>query len=220
MTSGAGRQLNLRCLETKPTLFVKKFLPNLLIVFSIVLCGLNAVQWVREAKLHAEIAGHIKDIERKAQTIQNLESTVRRSEAEIMRLDKLRNELIEVGKSNKTEIAALTKQNDKLKTEVEGGKNQMELYKDAIEKANANILAQNDAIKKQNDAIQKQNEDIKFQNEEMKKLAEERNGAVVKYNQLVGKFNETVKVANKLQEDLAKAQEDLAKAAGNKGKEK
>ncbi|MBM3838475.1 MAG: hypothetical protein FJ398_11015 [Verrucomicrobia bacterium] len=170
---------------------MRTFLTNLLAFFALALCGLCAFQWVREARLRAEIVRLNDTVFDKSKTIQALEGTVKRTEAEVERLDKLKTELVDTIKSNRQEILTISKKAEKLERDSEAQKTQLEVYKIAIEKAN--------------DSIKKQNEDIKRQNEEMKKLAEERNTNVVKFNKLVEQYNELVKQYNKLQEDAAKA---------------
>jgi chromosome segregation ATPase len=170
---------------------MKTFLTYLLASFALALCALCAFQWVREARLRAETVRLNDVVFDKSKTIQALEGTVKRTETEVERLDKLKTELIDTVKSNRQEILIVSKLAEKLERESEAQKTQIEVYKGAVERAN--------------DSIKKQNEDIKRQNEEMKKLAEERNTNVVKFNKLVEQYNELVKQYNKLQEDAAKA---------------
>jgi len=172
---------------------MKKFQENLLIFVGLSLCGLCIWQWVREADLRKEAESLSKSLYEKKQTIQNLEGQLKRSEAEVLRLDKLKTEMTETIKTNRQEILTLTKYSEKLEKEIESQKAQMDVYKDAIEKANANI--------------QKQNEDIKKQNEMLKQLADERNASVEKYNQLVTQYNDLVKQFEKFQQDVQKAAE-------------
>lgn len=178
---------------------MKQFLTNLLIVFALALCGLNAVQWVREAHLRARVESLNKTILEKEESILNLQGTLKRSEAEVERLDALKTELTEALKTNRLAVANLTKQVSRLEKDIEIHTNQLEVYKSAIETANQRI--------------KKQNDDIKKQNEEMKQLGEERNAGVVKFNKLVEQYNDLVKQFNQYQEEVAKAA-----AAGNKGK--
>lgn len=170
---------------------MKTFLTNLLAFFAVALCALCAFQWVREARLRAEIVRLNDTVFERSKMIQSLEGTLKRSEAEVERLDKLKTELIDTVKSNRQEILLLAKKSDRLEKDVETQKANIEVYKVTLEKAN--------------DSIKKQNEDIKRQNEEMKKLADERNTNVVKFNKLVEQYNELVKQYNKLQEEAAKA---------------
>src|SRR6185436_7082348 len=169
---------------------MKKILSNLLIFFSLALCALIAFQWVREAHLRAKIQSLTDTVHDKSETIQNLEGQLKRSEAEVVRLDKLKTELTETVKSNRVEITRLMKEVEKEEKEIEKQSAQIENYKAALETANANI--------------KKQNEDIKKQNEDLKKLVEERNETVAKFNKLAGEYNELVNKWNKQQEEIGK----------------
>jgi chromosome segregation ATPase len=179
---------------------MNKLLPNLLIVIALALCGFNVVQWVREAKLHGDKQVLSDTIHKKLETIQNLELHVKRTEAEITRLDGIRQTLNENVKSNRLEIASLTKQLDKVEKELELTKRQGEVYKDALDTAN--------------EAIRRQNEDIKKQNEDLKQLVEDRNGIAEKFNKLTQDYNELVGKWNQQQEELRKAAEQAQAAAG------
>ena len=169
---------------------MKNFLQNLLILFALSLCVLIAFQWVRETHLRANVQSLTDTVHDKTEAILNLQATIRRDEEEIKRLDGIKNQLTQTVKSNDVQIASLTKDLDKVKSDLEKQERQSEAYKTALDKANENII--------------RQNEDIKSQNEQLKKLAEERNEAVVKFNKMVTNFNELAQKWNKLQEDLAK----------------
>ena len=171
---------------------MQKFLSNLLIFCALSLCALCAFQWVRESHLRSEIADLKRTIYQKLEVIQNLEAQLKRSEAEVMRLDSLRVELTGIIKTNKEEIQSLTKYSEKLEKDIEANKAQIAVYKDALDKANANI--------------KKQNEDIKKQNEDMKQLSADRNATVEKYNKVVEQYNELAKQFEKFQQDVAKQQ--------------
>ncbi len=169
---------------------MQKFLSNLLIFLALCLCALCAFQWVRESRLRSEIADLHRTVYLKLDAIQNLESQLKQTKDEVTRLDNIRVELSGIVKTNKEEIASLTKYGEKLEKEIEANKAQLAVYKDAIEKAN--------------ESIKRQNEDIKKQNEEMKQLAAERNGTVEKYNKVVEQYNELVKQYEQLQEQVNK----------------
>jgi chromosome segregation ATPase len=169
---------------------MKNFLQNLLIFFSLCLCGLIAFQWVRETGLRKDLQTRTDELHNKMEAIQGLESNLRQDEAEIKRLDGLRSQLVDTVKTNQIEIASLKKDLDKTTRELDTNIKQVEVYKDAIERANENIT--------------KQNEEIKKQNEEMKKIADDRNEMVKKFNKTAQDFNDLVGKWNKQQEDLAK----------------
>jgi len=180
---------------------MQKFLSNLLIFFALSLCALCVFQWVRESRLRSEVAELHHSVFLKLDAIQNLETQLKQTKEEVLRLDSLRVELSGMVKTNKEEILNLTKYSDKLEKEIEADKAQIAIYKEAVEKANENI--------------KRQNEDIKKQNEQMKQLASDRNATVEKYNKLVEQYNDLVKQFEKFQEDAAKAA-----AQQNKGTEK
>jgi chromosome segregation ATPase len=170
---------------------MKHFLENLLIVFALSLCGLIAFQWVRETGLRKEVQRLTDVTHEKSEAIQTLEASLKRNEAEIHRLDALKNDLNNTVKSNQLQISNLSKDLEKTQNELERDKRQIATYKEALDTANENIL--------------RQNEDIKKQNEEMKKLAEDRNEIVQRHNKLATEFKELADRWNKQQEDLAKA---------------
>src|SRR5439155_10291938 len=135
---------------------MKNFLQNLLVFFALCLCGLIAFQWVRETDLRKRVQALTDTVHDKSEAIQGLQATVKRDEGEILRLDGLNKDLTSTVKSNRLEIAALTKNLEKVTAENDKNQKQAEIYKEALQAANDNI--------------KKQNEDIKKQNEELKKL--------------------------------------------------
>jgi chromosome segregation ATPase len=177
---------------------MKRFLPNLLIFFSLALCGLCAFQWAREAHLRTELLRWHDDLDKKASEIRNLEALLKTTKAEITRLDALKTELTETLKTNRLELAKFKREAAGSAAETERHLKQIEAYKQALEVANENI--------------RKQNDDIRRQNDEVKKLAAERNDAVLKYNSVVEQYNDLVK-------QFTKYQADVAKALGNKAPE-
>ncbi|HYT58559.1 MAG TPA: hypothetical protein VEL06_00205 [Haliangiales bacterium] len=169
---------------------MQKFLSNLLIFFALSLCALCAFQWVRESRLRSEVADLQHTVYQKLEAIQNLEAQLKQTKDDVARLEAIRVELTGIIKTNKEEIASLTKYGEKLEKEIEGHKAQLAAYKVAMDKANENIT--------------RQNEDIKRQNEEMKQMAADRNATVEKYNKVVGQYNDLVKQYEQLQEQLTK----------------
>src|SRR3954468_2552264 len=115
---------------------MKNFLQNLLIFFSLCLCGLIAFQWVRETGLRKDLQTRTDELHNKMEAIQGLESNLRQDEAEIKRLDGLRSQLVDTVKTNQIEIASLKKDLDKTTRELDTNIKQVEVYKDAIERAN------------------------------------------------------------------------------------
>jgi chromosome segregation ATPase len=170
---------------------MKNFLQNLLIVFALSLCAMMVFQWTRETDLNKSLQKRADELHDKGEAIQNLEGAAKRDQAEIQRLDALKNQLLGTVKTNQEDIARLTKDLEKVTFDNERNLKQLDVYKDAIQKANDSLL--------------KQNETIKTQNEELKTLAEDRNKAVTNANETVKKFNDLAEKWNKLQEDLARA---------------
>lgn len=183
---------------------MKNFLQNLLIALSLCLCGLIAYQWVRETRTHQRLQQLTNQLQDQREANQNLEGQLKRSEAEVRRLEELRAELNETIRSNRVERAKLAKELDGAQVEIERLKRQVEAYKDAVDQANA--------------AITRQNEEVKKQNEDLKRLAEERNEMVVKFNKLAGDYNDLVKKWNEMQEKLAA--ESAAQAQAEAAKKK
>ena len=157
---------------------------------------------MRESHLRKEIGDLQRTIYQKLESIQNLETQLKQTKEDVARLENLRVELSGIIKTNKEEIQSLTRFSEKQEKEIEAGKAQIAVYKDAVDKANENI--------------RRQNEDIKKQNEEMKKLSADRNATVEKYNKVVEQYNDLVKQFEKFQQDAAKA----VAPPQNKGTEK
>jgi chromosome segregation ATPase len=170
---------------------MKTFLQNLLIFFSLCLCGLIAFQWVRETDLRKERQALYDRLHDRDETIQNLNSTVKHDEQEIQRLDNLKNQLTQTVKSNDTQIFNLTRDLEKATNTIEKFEHELAVYKDALQTAN--------------DSIKKQNEDIKRQNEEMKQMIEDRKDLVKRFNEVATNYNELVLKWNTQQEELRKA---------------
>ncbi len=175
---------------------MKAFLQNLLIFFSLCLCGLIAFQWVRETALRKDVQEKVNTIHDRDESVQSLSANLKRDDAEIVRLDGVRKDLTETVKSNRLEIISLAKALDRTTNDLERARVQVAEFKSAIQIANDNIL--------------KQNESIKQQNEEMAKLAADRNEVVSNYNKIAKDFNELAQKWNKQQEELAKMATNVA----------
>ena len=169
---------------------MKNTLVNLLIAISLGLCALITVQWHREGKAREKAQKLTDTIYNRDERIQTFQGDVKRLEAEVVRLDKLKNDLTETVKTNKLDLARLVKDIERANGETERQLKQVDKYKEALESVNA--------------AITKQNEDVKRQNEDLKQLAAERNDSVQKYNKVVAEFNDLAKKWNQVQETLSK----------------
>jgi len=169
---------------------MKYFLQNLLIFFSLCLCGLIAFQWVRETDLNKRLQKLTDTVRDRDISIQNLNAKLRVDEDDIKRLDAIKNQLTATVSSNNLQIAQLTKDLDKAEGENERNLKQIEVYKETLKTANENI--------------RQANENIARQGEEMKKLAEERNDMVQKFNKMAADYNDLANKWNKQQEEIAK----------------
>src|SRR6266850_1872048 len=98
---------------------MKSFLQNLLIFFALCLCALVAFQWHREAQLRREVQSLNNTVHDKLEAIQNLQGRLKLTEQEVKRLDELKNQLTEIVKSNRVEIAELRKELEKVQAENE-----------------------------------------------------------------------------------------------------
>ena len=154
---------------------MKAFLQNLLIFFALALCGLSAFQWVRETSLQRSIQKLTDTVHAKSEAIQSLQQTVKRDEAEIQRLDSLKNQLTDIVKSNNVEIAQLSRDLKKVEAENEKNMKQMEVYKEAYTTANQNVI--------------KANEDINTLNADVKKLMLQQNGLITNLNAMTKSIN-------------------------------
>lgn len=170
---------------------MNKLLPNLLILFALGLCGLSAYQWNRETRLHTDRQGLQDKLIAREENIQALQATIKRVEADVARLEIVKTELTETGKSNRLEIDGLKKNLYRTEKEGDALRDQINAYKAAVEK--------------QNESLKRQNEIITEQNGKMKELAEERNGFVEKYNKLAKDYNQVVKEYNELAEKITNA---------------
>ena len=176
---------------------MKNFLQNLLIFLSLCLCGLITFQWVRETDLRKSVQEQTDTIQSKTENILNLEAQIRRDNNEIQRLDGIKTQLTSQVQTNEAEIKLIRTELGKSSAEIDRLNVQLEEYRDALSKANTNLLIQNEAIKQQN-------ENIKKQNDELVKMANDRNEVVGKYNKLATEYKELVDRWNAQQEQLAK----------------
>lgn len=169
---------------------MNKFLPNLLLVFSMALCGMCVWQWVREGKLTSEKINLHQQIYTNKVVIQGHEANIKKLHSDVDRLEKVRAELNDTIKTNTTTIKALEGLADKLTKETQVQQETIETYKGALETANERITSQNEDIKKQNDLI--------------KEVAQQRDDKVGELNKMVEEYNKMVKDYNKVVEDMDK----------------
>lgn len=156
---------------------MKSVLVNLLILLTLVLCGFNALQWSREAKLHGRVEDLGRDLSRKTTEIQDLQQLVKTHQDEIQRLEDIRQNFNAIVQSNRTVITRLEEQADSLRreSEIQSAKAaQVEQYKTAYEAANRNVGEANKVIE--------------TLNQNLKSLADDRNQVVERFNKLAGDY--------------------------------
>src|SRR5437773_8197082 len=98
---------------------MKTFLAWLLIGFSLSLCALITVQWYREIDSRHEIQKLTDTLHEKRERITSLEGQVKRTEAEVLRLDGIKKEQTDKIASNIVEIATLKTNLDRAGAEIE-----------------------------------------------------------------------------------------------------
>ncbi|NLH72469.1 MAG: hypothetical protein GX456_05395 [Verrucomicrobia bacterium] len=185
---------------------MSKVLPNLVMVFAFLLCGLCLYQWNREVALHKDMAAMSDDLYKKKESIQGLELNLRRASDEIARLEQVRKDLIQTKMTNEATIASLTNEVERLIRQKDAVTAQLEQYKKALDTANESIV--------------KQNEDIKRQNEMLQNLARQRDEKIAELAKVVEEYNKLVKDYNKLVEDVNRMNEQAAAAAAAAEKKK
>ena len=168
---------------------MKSLLKNLLIVFSLSLCVVIAIQGHQQAKRLRKMQTQQDAIFQKDEHIRDLDGVVKSRNEEIQRLEGIKNQLTEMVKSNRVEITRQRQDLDKADAEITRNTRQLAEYKSALEQAN--------------ESIKQQNENIKQLNEQLVKLAAERNEFVEKYNKLAEDFNDLVKKWNEQQSALS-----------------
>ncbi|MFN0069095.1 MAG: hypothetical protein ACKVYV_15850 [Limisphaerales bacterium] len=170
---------------------MKSVLTTTLIALTLVLCGFNAYQWYREARLFGDIKDLQDEVFTKKVALQESSATIRRTQEEVGRIDALRLELDGRLKTNRFELDRLSNSNLWLRGMMENSGKQADAYKGVVDKAN-------EAIKQQNDMIAEQNQ-------KMVELANQRNDFVEKYKKLADDYNSLAGEYKKIQglyEDL------------------
>lgn len=175
---------------------MKNLLQNLLIFLALCLCGMLAFQWLRETGLRKD-KQELTDREHDALvTITNLQASLRADQAEIKRLDGLKNQFMELVTSNQTQIAHLNERLDRLAVQKERASAEAAAYSNALQVANSNIT--------------RQNEDIRQLNQRLKDLADLHNDSVREYNALATNYTELVEKWNAQQAALARSATNTA----------
>jgi chromosome segregation ATPase len=169
----------------------KNSLPAVLAGLLFILCLVVAFQWVRNVRLRGEVDALQGKLREKTDLAVSQEAASRKSESELRQLEALRNSLSEQVKSNSQVAASLSRNLEKLESDFLRFRNQVGVYSNALEQANA--------------SIRKQNEDVQRQNQGVKKLAEERSQIISRFNSLVKDYNTLAERWNRQQEELARS---------------
>jgi chromosome segregation ATPase len=165
---------------------MKAFLVNLLILLALALCGFNAYQWQREARLRETLDQRQSALSQKSAEVLQLQQSLSLSGEEIKRLESLRESATSEAASNHTRLLEIEAEVAKLRLDLaaQGQQSgQVEQYKAAFDKANDNV--------------RQQNQIIQSQNEKLKEVAAER-------NEIVGRFNKLASDYKTLSEDYGK----------------
>jgi chromosome segregation ATPase len=169
---------------------MKAFLVNLLVILSVILCGFNAVQWYREAKLHGKVLDLGNEIYRKSSEVQSLQQELKASLEERKRLEEIRETRESMIRSNRVVVTQLQEESAKFERDAKFQTSKATQLEQHVEQYRS-------AFDKANDNLKKQNEVIQVQNEKMKQLADDR-------NEMVGRFNKLATDYKSIGDDYAK----------------
>jgi chromosome segregation ATPase len=158
------------------------FLQRTLILMSLALCGLVAVQWVREVGLRKQLQHQANTQHKQEEVIRDLRAGLLQSEAEVRRLEKLRAGLSAQAISGETETAALRQALKQTEAKVAQLRQHAQAYSHALETANQNISQANGNIQRQNQDLQQ--------------MAQERNTAVKRLNELAADYEKVLAELN------------------------
>jgi len=172
---------------------------TILIGLAAALCIMAVVQWVDQTHLTRQVESERKDKVGLQTQLQEKDQANHRYSDEITRLEALRKDLDEIVKTNKTELSRVKISLSRTETELGRATNQVVIFKEGLDKANAAIVQQNESVKQQNAAI--------------KQIAEQRAELATKYNKLAEDYNKVVTDYNALIEQVKKEHEALQKAA-------
>jgi chromosome segregation ATPase len=177
---------------------MKPFLISLLILISLGLCGICAVQWKREADLHAQIKDITAQLIAENKLRIEFEEKATRFEQEITRLTHLRAEteaaLVVATEQVKDVTSDQTSRGFSiavLMNELIAANGELNAFKNLAGKGT-------DAVKQRNAEVTEQNAAIVKQNAQLKQLAGERDNAINQLNARTREFNELAEKYNKL----------------------
>jgi len=155
---------------------------------AVALCGLTIYHWRSVSNLREDLEKYQAATHSQQQAITNAEvALARQAEG----LEAKRREFGATTAAQETQLKELLADLDSAQQKATRFEAQNRVYKEGIDKANANIV--------------KQNEQLRAQNEALKKMAAERNEGVVKYNKLAADYNELARKWNRQQEELRQA---------------
>jgi len=142
------------------------------------MCGLCAVQWMRETKLRETALALRADFVKVSAERDELNEHAKAADAEMLRVTGALTEL-RTSSISKADLDAAVEANAKLKEQ--------------IMMANQSIMQQNETLKKQNEALQQQATAIQKANDTIKKTAAERDDLAKKSNEITTKYNALLK---------------------------
>ena len=174
---------------------------GLLIVLALGLCGLCAVQWVRETRLRVRVDALQGERQKLNDEKVAVEAQGRRLQEDIQRIERERADLMRNAETNNAQMVRLRVDLQRANLSLEQTNKVLAIYVDGLRKAN-------DAIKQQNDGVTRLKADYT-------KLVEDRNQVVGKFNDLAKQHETTVKQFNDLIEKW-NAQQDQLKAEAEK----
>lgn len=174
---------------------------GILIVLALGLCGLCAVQWVRETRLRVRV----DELQGERQKLNDekvaVEAQGKRFQDDIQRIEKERSASLQREEEVK-------KERNELKVALNGANL-------ALERTNKVLNIYVEGLQKANDAIRQQNEGVTRLKADYSKLVEDRNQVVGKFNELAKQHETTVKQFNELI-DKWNTQQDQLKAEAEK----
>lgn len=147
-------------------------------MMSLALCGLVAVQWVREVGLRNQLQQQANTQQQQGEVIRDLRAGLLQAETEVRRLEKLRSGLSDQAISGEKETAALRQALKQSEGKVAQLLQQLQSYSQALQSANQNIRQANGNIQRQN--------------QELQQLAQERNAAAKRLHELAQDYNRVV----------------------------
>ncbi|CAN5670707.1 hypothetical protein BH11VER1_BH11VER1_31890 [soil metagenome] len=151
---------------------------TILILLIAALCSLCVWQWWRESELRQITLQQQNEIGKTANEHLEMQSRIKETDAEILRLT-----------ASVADLRANSVSKETLDEQIQYQKK----LQGTLEKQGTVLLQQNESITKQNEAIALQNTAIKQANETIKKLVEERDKLVKQVNDVTARYNTLAK---------------------------